>query len=209
LSSGGKKVKKKIFAIILVAVLAGVLIANILNTSADKKKQSELEESYAVESADEKAKTKDMIGGSEGGLEKGDRAYPFELKTLDGENVKLSDYQGKKVILNFWATWCPPCQAEMPHMQNFYETKAEEMNVEILAVNLTKADKGIEKVKSFVTDYGLTFPIPMDEKGVLGSKYQAFAIPTTYIIDTKGNIQNKIVGPMDEEMMIKLVKEVD
>lgn len=142
------------------------------------------------------------------GIGKGDQAPNFTLATLDGKEVTLADYQGKKVVLNFWATWCPPCKAEMPHMQNYYEDMAEKENVEILAVNLTSADVGIDKVEAFKEDYGLSFPIPLDEEGKIGDKYQAITIPTTYIIDTTGTIQNKIVGPMDEQMLTDFVKEL-
>ncbi|HSP21696.1 MAG TPA: redoxin domain-containing protein [Planococcus sp. (in: firmicutes)] len=138
----------------------------------------------------------------------GQAAPDFELTSLDGEAVRLSDYRGKKVILNFWATWCPPCKAEMPHMQKFYEANKDK-GIEVLAVNLTSIDKGEESVHAFVEEFGLTFPIPMDRDGTLGPQYQAVTIPTTYIIDTEGIIQKKIVGPMDEAMMQKLTSSID
>src|SRR5690625_5188421 len=72
------------------------------------------------------------------GLEKGNLAPDFELETIEGETVKLSDYRGEKVMLNFWATWCPPCRAEMPDMQKFHENHDEGV---ILAVNLTETEK--------------------------------------------------------------------
>lgn len=194
----------------LVGVLAGILFANIVQEASVKKKEAELQASFltnkAVESAKDDAK---MVQANQIGLSNGDTAFDFTLKDLEGNDVKLSDFQGKKVFLNFWATWCPPCKAEMPHMQNFYESKANEMNVEILAVNLTKEDKGIEKVKKFAEDYKITFPILLDEKGHIGKKYRSFAIPTTYVLNTEGKIEQKIVGPMNEEMMIRLMENVD
>ncbi|MDQ0177064.1 peroxiredoxin family protein [Bacillus chungangensis] len=201
---------KKIFALVLVGVLAGILFTNIVQEASVKKKEAELQASFltnkAVESASDDAK---MVQANQIGLSNGDTAFDFTLKDLEGNDVKLSDFQGKKVFLNFWATWCPPCKAEMPHMQNFYESKANEMNVEILAVNLTKEDKGIEKVKKFAEDYKITFPILLDEKGHIGKKYRSFAIPTTYVLNTEGKIEQKIVGPMNEEMMIRLMENVD
>lgn len=194
----------------LVGVLAGILFANILQDASVKKKEAQLQASFlenkAVESVNGDAK---MVHGNKIGLSKGDTAFDFTLKDLEGNDVKLSDFQGKKVFLNFWATWCPPCKAEMPHMQNFYESKAKEMNVEILAVNLSKEDKGIDKVKKFAEDYRLTFPILLDEKGDIGIKYRSFAIPTTYVLNTEGKIEQKIVGPMNEEMMTRLIENVD
>lgn len=136
-----------------------------------------------------------------------EKAVDFELKTLEGETVHLSDYKGKKVILNFWATWCPPCKAEMPHMQSFYEEHHDE--VEIIAVNLTSRDNGEEAIESFIESNGLTFKIPLDEEGIYGEVYEAVTIPTSYIIDSKGRITQKVVGPMDEKMMENLVKDID
>ncbi|WAA10792.1 redoxin domain-containing protein [Fervidibacillus albus] len=135
-------------------------------------------------------------------------APDFELPTLDGQFVRLSDYRGKKVIVNFWASWCPPCQSEMPHIQAFYEQQ-DKGEIEILAVNLTNKDDGIHEVQSFVSDYGLTFPIPLDEDGNVGKIYPSVSIPTSYFIDSNGIIRGKIVGPMDQETMEKMVKNMN
>lgn len=180
------------FAILALAVV--ILIVNIWNpetTESEKKNGDQSEETVNNE---------DIPGAKLSSLREGAEAPDFELTTLDGKPVKLSDYRGKKVILNFWATWCPPCKAEMPHMQKFYEEYQDD-NVEILAVNLTNMDKGRDDIEAFVKEYGLTFPIPLDEEGNAGTTYQAFTIPTSYILDEKGIITKKIVGPMDENMM--------
>lgn len=131
----------------------------------------------------------------------GHTAPDFELTTLTGERIKLSDYRGQTVILNFWATWCPPCRAEMPHMQSFHENQP---NIVLLAVNLTKQDKGIGTITEFVEDYGLTFTIPLDENGKIGELYQINTIPTSYIINPDGIIREKVIGPMDEARMTQL-----
>ncbi|MGB5944971.1 redoxin domain-containing protein [Paenisporosarcina sp.] len=189
---------KKIFGLVVVASLIAIMIAGFV------KKNIDTEESFASEQ-----RGVDLVNVSaEEGLVKGDMAPDFTLTTLDGKKVQLSDLKGKKIIVNFWATWCPPCKAEMPHMQNYYEDFAKDENVEILAVNLTNGDK-VESVQNFVEDYGLTFPIPMDVEGKVGETYQAITIPTSYMIDTKGRIQNKIVGPMDENMMKDFVSNLD
>jgi peroxiredoxin len=189
---------KKMFGLVVVASLIAIMIAGFV------KKNVDTEESFASEQ-----RGVDLVDVSaEEGLVKGDMAPDFTLTTLDGKKVQLSDLKGKKIIVNFWATWCPPCKAEMPHMQNYYEDFAKDENVEILAVNLTNGDK-VESVQNFVEDYGLTFPIPMDVEGKVGETYQAITIPTSYMIDTKGRIQNKIVGPMDENMMKDFVSNLD
>ncbi|MDS8854824.1 TlpA disulfide reductase family protein, partial [Streptococcus pneumoniae] len=85
------------------------------------------------------------------GLSQGQTAPDFTLTDQNGDTVKLSDYRGKKVILNFWATWCPPCRAEMPHMQEFHENNTDG-DVVILAVNLTAQDNGEEAIRSFIDE---------------------------------------------------------
>lgn len=142
------------------------------------------------------------------GIQEGQAAPDFQLQTIDGNTMKLSDLKGKKVILNFWATWCPPCKAEIPHMQKFYSEQTND-KVEIVAVNVTNGEKNPNDVETFVKDNGLTFPILLDFTGEVGQTYQAFTIPTSYMIDSKGVIQKKIIGPMDKEMMYELVNNVD
>jgi peroxiredoxin len=193
-------VNKRNFALAIVALLIGIFLVNLFQDQQEKKEKEEAAK-LAEESMD--------LSNAEQGLAKGDQAPDFELTTLAGEKVKLSDYRGQKVILNFWATWCPPCKAEMPHMQKYYEKNADKENVEILAVNLTSMDEGRNAVQNFVDGYELTFPIPMDVDGDIGGEYRAFTIPTTYMIDTKGQIQHKIVGPMNEEMMGEMVSGMD
>ncbi|QWC22366.1 redoxin domain-containing protein [Bacillus haikouensis] len=193
---------KRNFALAIVALLVGIFLVNLFQDQQEKKDKEEAAQ-LAKESMDL------SNAAAEEGLSKGASAPDFELTTLNGEKVKLSDYKGKKVILNFWATWCPPCKAEMPHMQKYYEKNAEKENVEILAVNLTSMDDGRDKVQEFADGYELTFPIPLDVDGAIGEEYRAFTIPTTYMVDTKGLIQHKIVGPMNEDMMAEMVSGMD
>jgi thiol-disulfide isomerase/thioredoxin len=114
----------------------------------------------------------------------------FELPDLAGNTVKLSSLKGKVVFLNFWATWCGPCRSEMPSMQRMYE-KLKGEGLEILAVDLQE-DK--EQVQRFARELGLNFPILLDSEGVVGAKYNARAIPTTYLFDRKGFIFARAVG---------------
>lgn len=190
---------KKIAGLLLVGILIVVLVAGIVQKNVEERQATDrLNEGSVV----------DFLPTEEG-LAKGETAPDFELTTLDGEAVRLSDYKGKKVILNFWATWCPPCRAEMPDMQKYYDEQAEGENVEILAVNLTTADKGMDKINAFVDEFSLTFPIPMDTEGDIGDLYQAASIPTSYMIDTDGRVQQKIVGPMNEEMMEEFIEDME
>ncbi|GAB6172643.1 redoxin domain-containing protein [Paradesulfitobacterium aromaticivorans] len=141
------------------------------------------------------------------GLEKGNLAPDFELRTVDGKAMKLSSLRGKKVIVNFWATWCPPCRLEMPEMEKFY-TKNKNEGIEILAVNLTKAEKSRADVPAFIEAYGITFPVLLDENSDVARLYKVSSIPASYILDTQGVIREKIVGPMTYEVMEKMLGAV-
>ncbi|PGX02752.1 MULTISPECIES: redoxin domain-containing protein [Bacillus] len=162
----------------------------------------------AVQEKQEKSEAvmKEMIARN--GIEIGKVAPDFELTKLDGTNVKLSDLKGKKVILNFWATWCGPCQQEMPDMEAFYKEHKE--NVEILAINYTPSEKGggEEKVSNFATEKGITFPILLDKNIDVTTAYKVITIPTSYFIDTKGVIQDKFIGPMTQKEMEKRIAKL-
>lgn len=190
---------KRILGLLLVGALIVILVVGIVQKNVEERQATDrLNAGSAV----------DFLPTDEG-LAKGETAPDFELTTLAGEAVRLSDYKGKKVILNFWATWCPPCRAEMPDMQKYYDEQADSENVEILAVNLTTADKGMDKINAFVEEFSLTFPVPMDTEGEIGDLYQAASIPTSYMIDTEGRVQQKIVGPMNEEMMEEFIADME
>lgn len=138
------------------------------------------------------------------------KAPDFELETIDGKPISLADYAGKKVLLNFWATWCPPCNAEAPHLQAIYEQYAA-AGVEIVAVNVTSQEKGKGKdtVPQFVQQYGLTFPVVLDVHDEVASMYQILTLPTTYFIDEEGAIIEIISGPMDEQLMHEILYQMD
>jgi len=133
-------------------------------------------------------------------VEIGAKAPDFSLRNLQGKTVKLSDYRGKKVMLNFWATWCPPCKQEMPAIQQFFEEKKGD--VAILAVNID----GAEDVIEFVQTRKLTFPILLDENNRVNEQYKIVTIPTTFFIDEKGIIQHKFYSAMPMEIMREFSK---
>lgn len=174
---------KKVIAVVVLIALLGVAIVQAMDKKAEPENASQ-------------------EAANMGGLKVGAKAPDFELKTLAGDTVKLSDLKGKKVMLNFWATWCPPCKAEMPAMEEFHKEAGDD--VVILAVNI---DPHLD-VKAFVDENGITFPIPLDAEDKVNETYQVLSIPTTYFIDTKGNIGNKFIGAMNLDAMKQYTKDL-
>jgi thiol-disulfide isomerase/thioredoxin len=117
----------------------------------------------------------------------------FTLPLLDGTKTTLSQYKGKVVFLNFWATWCGPCRSEMPSMEAVYQ-RLKSRGFEILAVNLGESR---DKVSAFMNENKLNFPAVLDERQITGSQYSVRAIPTTYIIDRRGLIIARLVGSVN------------
>jgi thiol-disulfide isomerase/thioredoxin len=132
------------------------------------------------------------------------KAFDFKLKDLNGKDVSLSDYRGKKVFLNFWASWCPPCKAEMPEMEKLYQ-ETKDSDLVILTVNLGE-DKSI--VQKFINDNRYDFPVLLDTDNVVASKYQVVSIPTSFFIDKEGNITYKHIGSMSIEDMKKYINNI-
>lgn len=124
-------------------------------------------------------------------------APPFELADLDGELLSLTELQGKVVVINLWASWCPPCRAEMPALQNASTSYADE-DLVILGVHMTAQDSEAN-ARAFVSEYGLSFPILLDRVGEVGRLYQSRALPTTFFVDRGGIIRQVVVGgPLSE-----------
>jgi peroxiredoxin len=114
----------------------------------------------------------------------------FSLPLLNGRNTTLSAYKGKVVVLNFWATWCPPCRDEMPSMETFYR-RFKNQGLEILAVD---GGEDAATVQQFIRNNGYTFPILLDKDNKVNSLYGIRAIPTTFILDREGKIIGQIMG---------------
>jgi len=121
-------------------------------------------------------------------------APDFTLSGLDGKTVSLSEYRGKVVLVNIWATWCSPCVDEMPSMEKLYQ-KLKGKNFEILAVSIDSL--GAEVVAPFMKKYKLTFPALTDPEGTIRKTYRATGVPESFIIDKNGILVKKIIGPLD------------
>jgi len=110
--------------------------------------------------------------------------YTGSFLTMAGETVHLSDYEGKTLFINLWATWCPPCRAEMPHISELYKKVKDEDNIEFLMIAL---DKDFNKSKKYIADKGFTFPVLHAHKG-LNNTLQSQSIPTTLVISPEGKV---------------------
>jgi peroxiredoxin len=134
-------------------------------------------------------------------------APEFRLPSTTGEEIALSELRGQPVLVNIWATWCPPCRAEMPAMQEVYQ-EYQESGFTILAVNATHQDNAAEAI-AFGESYGLSFPILFDRDGEVSRLYEVRALPTSFFIDDQGIIRELVVGgPMSEALLRIRVEEL-
>jgi peroxiredoxin len=133
-------------------------------------------------------------------------APDFTLDALDGEQVRLSSLRGQPVIINFWATWCPPCRAEMPELEKAWQ-KYQEENLVLLGVDQAE---NVTVVSQFARrKMGVTFPILLDKDLTVRNAYAVRALPTTIFIDTQGRIQDvKIGGPLDQASIVDGVNKI-
>ena len=139
----------------------------------------------------------------------------FTLVDQDGNTPTLSDYKGKVVFLNFWATWCPPCQKEMPHIEELYKEYGENTgDVIFLGVANPKTDenpygqdKSPEEIAAFLSDKGYTFPTVMDTTGDVFAQYGISAFPTTFMISADGTVFGYAPGAMTKEMMQSVIQQ--
>jgi thiol-disulfide isomerase/thioredoxin len=128
-------------------------------------------------------------------------AYDFKLQNLEGQQVSLSSLRGRKVMLNFWATWCGPCRYEIPFMVKLYE-ELKDQGFEIVAVNLRE---DAAKVSAFAQEFGMTFPILLDPSAIVGAAYFVRGIPTSVFIDEQGVITAVHTGALTDELLRQYV----
>ena len=134
-------------------------------------------------------------------------APEFSLEDLNGDEITLSDYEGKIVFLNFWATWCGYCRYEIPGFLEVY-AKYKDKGMEIIGISL---DNSSSKVASFAEKYKITYPVVMGTRNIVRDYQPGFAIPVTIIIDQEGKIRHRHVGYMSKEILenyfLKLIEE--
>lgn len=138
----------------------------------------------------------------------GDQAPDFQLTQVNENNqletIQLSDLEGKGVMLNFWATFCGPCEAEMPHMEKLY-ADYKEKGIEIVAVNLGESELAVNR---FIDKHNLSFPVPLDKQGQVSDLYKIGPMPTSYFVNPEGEIIEKIEGALTLERLEDYFKQI-
>ncbi|MBE3569559.1 MAG: TlpA family protein disulfide reductase [Bacillales bacterium] len=192
---------KKKWGVLMIASLLLIIASQHLKADKipDTSKREANDQSILTEKAgrqDHREKKGDRLPG----LKIGENAPDFTLPTLKGDWVHLRERKGQKVIINFWATWCPPCKEEIPVLQTFYEQNKG--LVELLAVNIDPESN----VSHFAEEYGISYPILLDKDGTVNETYKVAAIPTTYVIDENGMIIDKHIGNLQLQQMTNWLK---
>ena len=135
----------------------------------------------------------------------------FELEDQYGNIHRLEDYRGKTIFLNFWATWCPPCKAEMPDIQKLYEKSATEGEDAVIVLGVAAPNMGQEgseeEIAAFMEEKGYTYPVLMDTEGELFNSYGIMSFPTTFMIDRDGNVFGYVSGMLSADMMDSIVRQ--
>ncbi len=134
-------------------------------------------------------------------------APDFELKTMAGNTVRLSDLRGQAVLVNLWATWCPPCRAEMQTLETVYNDYKDQ-GFTVLAVNMTSQDT-FENINPFITERNLPYPILLDSNGEVAKAYQMKSLPSSFFINRDGTIHEVVIGgPMAEALLRTRIEEI-
>lgn len=125
----------------------------------------------------------------------------FSLKDINGNNINISDYKGKKVFVNFWATWCPPCNQEIPYINQISKENQDE--IKVITVNLGEEKDTVQK---YIKQKGYDMTVLLDSNGDVADTYMIYSIPTSYLLDTNGNIVDKHTGTMSMEELKKFME---
>jgi len=138
------------------------------------------------------------------GAAPGGPAPDFALKSLDGQTVSLHDYKGKVVLINFWATWCPPCKAEIPALEAAYRANKDKGFV-VLGIDIAESQ---QVVAPFVAGMGMTYPVLLDEQDKLMALYRGLGLPMSILVDRDGIIRERHIGELSEAELSSYLKKL-
>ena len=190
-----------LFAGLIVVIGGAALLYNFL------KDNVETEQLSVEESVNENKNTEDN-GEKENEPAELTKAFDFTVYDEEGNAVKLSDFEGKPVVLNFWASWCGPCKSEMPDFEEAYGEYGEE--IQFLMVNMTDGyQETIESAKKLITDSGYTFPVYYDTDLEAAKAYSVYSIPVTYFVDKDGYMTAYAQGALDKATLQKGIDLID
>lgn len=193
---------KKVIIIIVVAfvVLLGgaTILYNHLKDKVDSQQLAETKEEEKTE--DEAGAEESTDEGDTAEEEKSQTAPDFTVYDADGNEVHLSDYHGKPVILNFWASWCGPCKSELPDFEDSFKEYGDQ--IQFMMINLTDGTKEtMESASALIEEQGYTFPVFYDTTYDAAGQYVSTGIPITYFIDAEGNFVAYGQGALDAETL--------
>lgn len=195
---------KKLLIVLISAILVGVSIytVNTYNTSNTKNNSlaKDVDKGTTTQNDPNNTSTAKPNGINPNIVKI--KAIDFKLKDLHGNELSLSDLKGKKVFINFWATWCPPCKAEMPEIEKIYQ-ETKNSDLVIVAVEIGEP---LGTVKPFIDNNKYNFKVVLDSDQSVATKYSISAIPTSYFIDKNGYIVSKNVGEMSINQMKASIK---
>lgn len=188
------------------------------SSAAQPETAAESQDGESLSSAAAEKEEETSGGGTTASAEEESTSDPNVLPAIDftltdqyGNTHTLSDYKGKTVFLNFWATWCPPCRREMPDIQKLYEEYQENGDDSVVILGVAAPDFGQEKseeeIRKFLEDNGYTYPVVMDTTAEMFMSYGVFSYPTTFMINTDGDVFGYISGQLSEDMMRSIIDQ--
>ncbi len=195
-------IKKIRFILLLALVLVGMFAMVGCTTSNQEDPQPTLPVEESVEPVEDPVSQTNEETGSEVEFASGKPAPDFTLKNLAGEDVSLSDYRGKIVLVNFWATWCGYCDMEMPDMQRLDD---ENDDLVVLAVDVME---DVETVENYIKEGGYNFDVVLDEDGSISKTYLVSGFPTSYFIDPEGVLLGGVPGMMTYDQMNQILTDI-